>query len=177
MVARGSKSQKSNEVAEVMSDGELAGKLKTLSDDAALAIRSVDDLMAAVAAEYGNGVEMLDVADVVGDGFVLLDRSQKDRLVSVPFVIVDWRFIDSDKFQRDGKPLSFATIRVITDSGQKFRINDGSTGIYQQLKTVTERTGRNQLMKVAGGLTRSDYEVEIDGVVSTAQTYYLNTGA
>jgi len=126
-----------------------------------------------------------DALDLVGDvddfseygtGFVVLDKRDKDRLVGVPFVIVEWRFNHSAQYQGD-----FVSALVVTESGEKYVINDGSTGICTQLKSVLERRIKNNRARpntgltVRGGLRRSDYDTtDGDGNPIKATTYYLS---
>jgi hypothetical protein len=136
-----------------------------LPDDAFLGVESYQDAMKVLAQ---NGVGEIDNAgDVLGDGFPLLEK--KDSLLETPFVLLDWRFILGDFGE-------YVSARGITTAGQKFRLNDGSTGIYRQLESYTRQSGKRRGLAVPAGLTRSDYEYTDDkGNTTPASTYYLAT--
>lgn len=112
-------------------------------------------------------------ADVLGYGFGLLE--DKDRLLGIEFIIVRYEVHQSDKVK--GK--QFATIHVMTRSGDKFIVNDGSTGIMQQLAELKEKRNGGNIcpLFVPRGLRASTYEYTdpATGQVSEATTYYLNT--
>ena len=113
-----------------------------------------------------------------GTGFSVLATKDKVRLVGVPFLIVDWRF-------NNGELGEFVSAMIVTEHGQKYVLNDGSSGIYAQLKRITEeRIKRNQQnpmsgLLVDGGLSRSDYTTQLPDpktgelVATPATTYYL----
>lgn len=111
-----------------------------------------------------QGIEITDQS-AFGSGFTLL--KEKDQLVSKPFIIVEWRFSLGDHGE-------FVSALVMTNSGDKFVINDGSTGIYAQLRSITDETGKTHAHVVRNGLVRSDYEyVDNNGEKHPATTYYL----
>lgn len=110
------------------------------------------------------------IAEVLGNGFEILDN--KMRLVDVEFVIVRYGEHKSDK----GSKGTFATIHVITSNGNKYVVNDGSTGIQEQLKEIKEEHGRVAPLYVPRGLRVSEYDyTDEKGNTSKAQTFYLNT--
>lgn len=134
-------------------------------------IKTLDEAFSFINDQLG-GVE--DFADY-GTGFVVLDKRGKDRLVGTPFVILEWRFVDSKQFKGE-----FVSLLVITEGNEKFIVNDGSTGICKQLRAVTDdriKAGRSNPqvgLAVKAGLRRSDYEtVDSDGEELSASTYYL----
>ena len=110
----------------------------------------------------------------VGDAADVLESDQfgpildnKDRLIGVPIYVIGWEFHDGD-FGR------FVTMMVMTKAGDKFLVNDGSTGIAAQLQETEEAKGVVPFL-ARNGLRRSDYEKEIDGKASQATTYYIDT--
>jgi hypothetical protein len=110
---------------------------------------------------------VFNASDILGDGSEFI--TDKNRLVGVSFLVCDWRFIIDEKTQRE-----YVNVMVMNERGDKARFNDGSTGIYAQLKSVTEQAG---VVGIAckGGLRRSDYTTEVNGKAEAATTYYLAT--
>lgn len=135
------------------------------SEDALGELESISDVLAA------TGGTIPSAADVLGNGFGILE--DKMRLVNVEFIIVKYGEHTSEKVK--GK--KFATIHVITRGGDKYVVNDGSTGIMEQLRKLKEDQGHVCPLYVPRGLRVSDYEYEDPntGEVSAAQTFYLNT--
>lgn len=127
-----------------------------------------------------QNAELEDYADEYGSGFEILER--KDKLVDVPFLVVSWTFNTSKDYPNpDGTPGVFVTAYVITEKGDKYIVNDGSTGIRNDLYRVTElrrqkgsQNSQTALM-VRKGLRRSDYNYvnPKTGEVSKATTFYL----
>jgi hypothetical protein len=144
---------------------------KSALTDAALSdIKSFDDALRIM---QEAGVVADSMSDY-GTGFALL--KDKERLVSLPFIIVEWRFNNSDLNEA-----GFASFACITKHGDKYVVNDGSTGIADQLRSVTQRriaaghkTPQNGLL-VPAGLTVSRYDfTDADGKQKPATTYYLS---
>jgi len=79
-----------------------------------------------------EGIDASDGSEIT-DGFAKLDN--KERLVSVPLLVVDWAYFNSNEYAG----AEVATIRLMTQPGEKFRISDGSTGLYRQLKDIEAR--------------------------------------
>ena len=86
----------------------------------------------------------------------------KDSLIDVEFLIVEWKF-------HQGNFGEYAAALILTPDNEKHVLTDGSSGIYAQLKQLTAETGRTQGLHAKKGLRRSDYE--ING--KPASTYYL----
>lgn len=145
---------------------------KSTFDDAQLS--SIKDMDSALAA-LGSVTEVEDWADY-GSGFDILEN--KDNLIGVPFVILEWRFTKSKQFDA-----TFVSCVVVDEKNNKHIVNDGSTGICRQLEGVTKmRIERDKAypqtgLVVRNGLRRSDYKtiVEVDGKQKEieAATYYL----
>ena len=143
-----------------------------MSQDVATARISADDLRnitsfedaARLAAEQ-NGGELFVASEELGDGFALLEN--KDQLIDVPLVIMDWSFHEGDHGE-------FVSAHVVTRPGDKFIVNDGSTGIYAQLRAFSDARGKFGGLAVNRGLRRSDYTHPVHG---PATTYYLSTSA
>lgn len=139
------------------------------SDTELRSVSSFEDAMRLAAEKYGS---VIDAADEIGSGFVMLDN--KDKLVGEPFVILSYSFPEGDYRDADGNIGHFAVMRVVTKHGDRFVVTDGSHGIYSQLDEFHVRSGRKGGILVNGGLRKSEYETEINGVMQPAVTYYLN---
>lgn len=121
---------------------------------------------------------LVDASEVLGDGFGLLTKETKAMLVGIPCLFMEWAFRDGDF----GRP--FVSVRIVArmpgGSIGRFIMNDGSTGIADQLAKYTKKTGKLGGLLVAKGLNRSDYEVENPdqpGKMMPATTYYIDTTA
>ena len=140
-----------------------------LNEDAMMEVNSFE---AALAILNAAGVVAESISDF-GAGFTVVDKA---RLVNVPFVILEWRF-NTSEFNDAG----FVSLSVVTKNDDKWIINDGSTGILQQLIRVTRirrqrkhATPQNGLA-VPAGLSVSNYRyTDADGKERPASTYYLN---
>lgn len=164
---------------EVMSDKELAKANQDVAipstrfDDEALSnIESFDDALALLA-EEGIAIDMAD--EKLGNGFAII--SDKGILCGVEFLLLSWQFNQGDKGE-------FVSCNLVAKMpGQKtpskFVLNDGSTGIREQLKQYTKKTGKTAGLYVKHGLRRSDYtyEDQATGENSAATTFYLDTSA
>ena len=154
---------------------EIVTSVPRYSDEELLSVQSFEDAYR-LAAQYYGEENLVRADETIGNGFRLL--ADKDTLIDTPFIALGWRFNPGDYGE-------FCTMMVVTEDGRKFIVNDGSTGICQQLATYTNATGRHGGMLVALGLTRSDYEYEDHSMLDSegnptkrpAHTYYLNTSA
>lgn len=117
----------------------------------------------AIALGESAGYTPEDFAESYGSGFRILETAEKARLVGVPFYVLEWAFNLGDMGE-------FVSMAVVTEADEKLIVNDGSTGICQQMEAVTlTRTSRGQSydeathgLLVRGGLRRSDYDT-VDG--------------
>lgn len=146
--------------------------VKSITDSDLAAIDSFADLQR-LFAEKGIAVE---AASEYGTGFTLL--KDKARLVGVTFAIVEWKYVDSDKYTDEhGNPNTFVVVELVTINNEKYVITDGGVGIKDQLKMIDQqRTAKGVAqpragLLVNGGLVRSEY-VNADGV--PGETFYLN---
>ncbi len=123
-----------------------------------------------------------------GSPYMVID---KEKLVDVPFMIVDVRVWRSDQFGRDAvsvmlmtkEPLD--TDRIDPMTGEKeernlFVINDGSTGIFEQVTGMVARSGRKGGIMCPGGLRKSEYTKHLEDPFGNetpkdiqATTYYV----
>lgn len=147
--------------------GEIVKANRPFSDDELRNITSLDSIKALIGDKVANATDL-------GSGFAVLDTDQKRRLVDVPCLFLFWSF-------HLGTQGEFVSAHVVTlgangDVKDKFIINDGSTGIYAQLKEFTDRTGDSQGMFVPKGLRASDYTyTDDDGKEKPATTFYIDT--
>lgn len=148
----------STEIAEI--DG--------LSDDQLRNLTAPDQVYGLFGAE---NVE--EVNRYIGTGFTLID--DKTKLLGIPFVVVRYAVNESTKVTRDGKPALFSTIYLITGSGEKFIINDGSTGIHAQCQEILAQRGKLSGLYVPKGLRVSTYEYNDNGTTTEASTFYFAT--
>jgi hypothetical protein len=148
-------------------NAELASR-DTFTDDELRNVESFADLAKLM---QDKEVQSTDVSTVLGDGFTLLSTAEKRQLIKVPLAVVSWTFAQGDNGE-------FVSLRVITKTNQKVIINDGSTGIRDQVKDLVQR-GIKPVVWVAKGLRVSeyDYEDEKTGEMKRAQTFYLDTSA
>src|SRR5438270_347349 len=70
-----------------------------------------------------NG-EIMSAAEL-GNGWAVLGSKEKGRLVGVPFLVLSYSMNDGDNGE-------FVSAQVVTNT-ERLILNDGSTGIYQQL--------------------------------------------
>lgn len=115
------------------------------------------------------GIPAADLSDL-GNGFEILSDRAKDRLISVPFYILDWRFNKGEQSDQ------FVSVMVMTKGGEKLVVNDGGMGIYRQMVSLTEKLqGGRAVLLVPKGLSRSDYTyVNSNGEDRPASTYRLS---
>ena len=135
-------------------------------------LRQIDSFSDAMAlAENVYGTVQLS-SEVLGDGFTLVE---KDKLVGVPFVLIDYTVHTSTtNFDENGEGLKFVTVRCVTEEDKRVAFNDGSTGVARQLRDLAAREIYGGIY-VQNGLRASEYEVlDAKGRKSSATTYYLS---
>lgn len=134
-------------------------------------IESFDDALALLQETYGS--EALETADkALGDGFALTHN--KDQFLGVPLVFVWWTASDgSYPDPETGELRKFVSARIVTKTGGKFVITDGSSGISEQLMRYGAETGKNFLV-ARKGLRVSRYKNEY---TDEGTTYYVDTSA
>lgn len=153
---------------------------RTPSIEQLKAIQNFDDVKR-LAAELNNDIVS---STELGDGFALLDTKDKDRLIGLPIMVIGWNFSMGDMGE-------FVTARVLAQEANgtfsKYIINDGSTGIYDQLKRISQLNPNAGIVTAIRGLRKSEYFVPVEvtdeqtGETSTVQkkstTYYIDTSA
>lgn len=164
--------------------GEVVQTSSRLDDDTLRDIGSFDDALAAMR-DTGEDVVLADAE--LGNGFSIADDRVKDRLIKVPLAVLSWDFNKGEYGNPEDGSDEFVSAMVVTQTGEKFVINDGSTGIRKQLQEYTKRTGRQSNMVVRNGLRKSDYFIDKEtgipvargytGPKEPAHTYYLDTSA
>lgn len=113
-------------------------------------ITSFEEAMKYVQETYQKSIS---VAENLGNGFTVLSKDEKDRLVSVPFMILGFTLNEGD-FGDDG----FCSLQVVTSDDRRFILNDGGAGIREQLFELLEgNPGRYGGYFVPRGLSVSEY--------------------
>lgn len=154
------------------------------SEDELKALSNWDEAMRLAMQATGEAPIM--ASEVMGDGFELIEKDRgKATLVDVPFMLLEWTF-------REGDFGTYVSCRGMTKDGRKFILNDGSTGIAEQLAKLTkDNNGRMSNLVVGKGLRVSEYDTDADGqpidkrtvkehpelVKGVGRTFYLNTSA
>lgn len=135
-------------------------KVHTFSEDELSEISGFGDALRLAA-----GAGMLVGRDIIGDGFGVIDKRD---LVNRKCVILDVNFYG-------GKWGDAVALKGVRDDGTKFVINDGSTGIRDQMKALVNRLdGKFHPFTLENGLRESEYTYTDDkGNETPAITYYL----
>ena len=157
-------------------------------DDALLRnVTTYDEAMRLAAAAFG-GVDT--VTDHIGNGFALLSgHADKARLVDKGFLILHIGF-------SQGEYGEFCSVMAVTEKSERVIFNDGSTGVFAQLRDLVTETGRHGGFAVPHGLTESVYDTctecgrpcpkavdacrhceHVSEARSTGRTFYLSTAA
>lgn len=127
-------------------------------------IRSFEDALT-YSATQGGAIDIADPDWGLSSGFTVLDNDDKGTLCGVPFIIVRTT-------EHLGDHGVFHTMFIVTQDGRRLIVNDGSTGISQQLARLFD--GRPDLMDrpmiVRQGLRESRYVHPEHG---PSVTYYL----
>lgn len=150
------------------STGEMVSAESLLSDDMLSNITSFEDALALVNEHLGG--EVVEADKVLGTGFGVAD--EKSPYIGVPFLIMKADKNPSEKGERG----YFYSLHCVTKDGRKVIINDGGSGIAEQLDTLyakhPEMVGKPMLVRK--GLRSSNYTHPVHG---PSVTYYLDTSA
>lgn len=122
-----------------------------------------------IAATLSAQGDVVDAEEEFGDGAVLYRKEDKRKLVGVPMILFDWAF--SEGVGASGEKV---TCRLKLADGTVAVINDGSAGIYGQIKELEERDDSGRALLLKHGLRASDYTTEINGKETEATTYYFH---
>lgn len=156
-------------------------------------IDSFDAAMDLVTRTFGD-VLAAHEQPLLGDGFRVADDSDKESLIGVPLLLLDWQFKASDFGQDQDWVLIHAVQRGTNGEAIKWLLSDGGTGIAHDLQEWTKKTGRAGGLGVKNGLRKSDYFIDPDTKktltkaqvreymvtgkkTAPATTFYLDTSA
>lgn len=92
--------------------------------------------------------EVLDVSKELGNGFALVDKAD---LTGERMILLYWAFNEGDFGE-------FASIAAVTTSQKRVIFNDGSTGVYAQLREFTQDTKRTGGLLAPMGLRANTYD-------------------
>lgn len=139
--------------------------LESLREDRK-AIRSLpfEEILATLQAQG----DLIDGEEEFGDGATLYRKDDKRKLVGVPMILFDYGF--SEGVGATGEKV---TIRLKLPDGTVAVLNDGSAGIYRQIKELVEKNTQGRALLLKHGLRASDYTTTINGKETEATTYYL----
>lgn len=126
----------------------LATRKSTFDVETLRSIESMDDALAAINA---RGITIKDAAEYLGDGFELLDEKDKVQLVGLPFLILEGTEAAGDYGR------TFVSLRIITKDGRKLILNDGGTGIRDQVVDFLTRNETVTGLAITNGLRESKY--------------------
>lgn len=130
-----------------------------------VAVRDLRDMSYADLTEHFGFSNAQDEIETDQFGPILEDKS---KLVNRPIMLVHWNFYDGDYGE-------FVSAWVMTPEGERFIVNDGSTGMYAQLRTLTDTKNIRSMLLVKRGLRASDYTyTDPRGQSHPARTYYLD---
>ena len=144
-----------NVTVQIARDGAIIPKstdserMRDLTDDVMRGIGETGDAFAdavAIAEQLYGSVQEL--AEEFGSGFQLIET--KAALVGKKFLLLKWNFTQGDY----GVYVSAA---VVTAEGGKYIINDGSTGVCQQLHEYSVKHGKFGGFIASRGLRESTY--------------------
>lgn len=137
-------------------------------------LSSIETYIDAVLLLQNEGAISVDQAREL-HGFGLLPGKDKEKLVGVPFIILEYEF----KIGRDNS--NFVECAIVTTHNMKYLMRDSSKGIYVQLRNLfDERLAAEHPHPTLGypvrkGLTFQDYDyVAGDGISTKSRTYYLS---
>lgn len=136
-------------------------------------LRAIESFTDAALKLYEEGVFTDNQLDEF-TGFGILPGNQKERLVGVTFLIIQYEF----KYGKYGA--SFVDCHIITTNNERLILRDSSQGIHEQLKslyatrTKANFTAPNMGVYVRKGLRYQDNAyVNAQGESLTSRTYYL----
>lgn len=136
-------------------------------------LRSLDTPEKLMEFYQAEGLEVADITEY-GDGFPVLVGDAKKKLVGRAFHLIAWKPFVSKKYGCNGVMAWVMTNNVnpVTKEYERYRLVDLSQGVARQL---IDEIGDRRPMMVPNGLTRSEYDTEINGETVHGVTYYLDT--
>jgi hypothetical protein len=136
-------SEKSNTKDIANKDGEIT-QLIEWATDGANSVEDLRNMFNAQGVSYSSGEE------VTGDFRVITGDEKQlflNKIAGNGLFVISWFFHVAEN------GTEFATIRMMVDGHGKFLINDGAkSGMYQQLRTVTERRRELKQTPTNGGI-------------------------
>lgn len=118
-----------------------------VTDEMLRGVGSLEDAMRLATELYGVAPES--AADHLGNGFMMVD--DKDHLLNRPMLVLATKTHLGDWGE-------FCSVfAVMGDNNDRVIFNDGSTGVFYNVRELTERTGRPGGWIVARGLRKSEY--------------------
>ena len=174
-------------MTEVTDKGIVVRRRSTFTEDV---LRKITDWNSLGEFVRGNDIAVENLS-TYGANLTVVNKADKDALINVPFMIVDYRF-------QEGDSGPFVSVVIVTknpisiDGGtpsSKFVVNDGSTGIMAQLERIEAERAESHGDEIRPlycehGLRKSEYVRrdengepilnERTGAPERAVTYYLN---
>jgi hypothetical protein len=127
---------------------EKALAVPTIDDDLLRGIVSLEDAMRVAAELYGGPA--VDASELLGNGFRLVE--DKNTLVGKPLFVLATKMHAGDYGE-------FVTVFAVTmeHPNERVMFNDGSTGVYYDVKQLTAATGVPGGWIIKRGLSLSEY--------------------
>lgn len=160
-----------SDVADDFAGAELIAAPESVVSDSQLSgIDSWDDAISLVNDVFGGAVVEADKE--IGIGFAVLSKAQKHSLIGVPMMILKGEQYKTEK----GSKGIFTSLYIVTKDGRKLIVNDGGSGIHEQVTELWTRKPekRRHPILVRNGLRVSTYDHEVYG---PSETFYLDTSA
>jgi hypothetical protein len=135
-------------------------------------LRAIDSFQTAVQMATETYGELVTADGIIGDGFSIVE--DKRVCIGVPMVFLDWRFNHEGDF---GSFVSIRAVAEIDGNLKKWIINDGSTGLFEELMTFTSDTGKTGGLVCKRGLRVSEYDTDAEGKPTTDKALAKGRGA
>lgn len=114
-------------------------------------IRSFADAIAIATEVHGEDT-------TTATGIRVMRIEDKRLLTGVPLVLLEWHFLWSEENDRE-----YVSVLCVADTKpdpSQWYLNDGSTGIFVELKEYEAKTGKNGNVLCPQGLRVSDYSID-----------------
>ena len=164
---------------------ELAKAQRVMVQDALLGMKSIEDLNAILDAAADGGY-----LETASEALGILSVEHKSKLVDRRTVFLGWQFNPTDKYPGSTEFVSVVYVTLNDDGTEivdKGVFNDGSTGVYDQLRKLTDRRMSSEdervrrlafgPLPVPKGLRVSTYDATDkttgEVVAKDAQTFYV----
>lgn len=170
-----------------MASTALAKNAERLNDDMIAGINSFTDVEAFC---ESIGQKPVDAAEYIPSLTILRTDEEKKRLIGTPFVILEAQFNDGKYAGNANEGKGFVSLTILLESGDKYIVNDGGTGIRDQMigiiasRVEAKHPHPNMMILCKRGLSVSEYyRNEVSGDTSRtkpdgdewkfARTFYL----